>query len=153
MQFFLLNDWYDFEQPGQYSVQLTIPRVASPVLTVVRVEPRDPARLEAVCANLLRDALAPSSPRRWEVSRALASVADEIAVPFLARFAKSDLVDEIGMDGLVRVGSESAVAVLADIVRFGSADAAASARRHLAWLKDSTKSDAVRLAAEVALSR
>src|SRR5579875_3162071 len=93
----LLNEWYQFEAPGDYKVQCKLIPAARPepgeALTgsrseklYVHIGPRNTVRLEDVCRSLATTALNSSSDWRPAVT-ALSYIPDLIAVPFLEEVA------------------------------------------------------------------
>jgi len=123
-QALLMNQWFEFQEPGPYSltVKLTtdIEVTGSPSFPVqsetlqIPIEPRDPRRLESVCASLLKQV---ENARNVEEAqfpaRALSYVGDPVAVPYLAQVLSTrTLTYEPTVHGLERIGNDEAVEVL-----------------------------------------
>lgn len=121
----LLNRWFDFDAPGRYTVNL---KLTAPVVTdtgtrlqyaaareiVIDIRPRDPARLQGICAGLEEAALkAPSYAAAAEATETLSYVRDPTAVPALSRLVQSDrMVEVFAIGGLERIGDGTAVEAL-----------------------------------------
>jgi hypothetical protein len=111
----LLDVWFQFPQPGEYSVKpelaFSVQRaggnavpVGAPSPLSVNVEPRDAKRLEAVCDRLAEAAISPDAAKALEAAAALSYVVDPIAVPFLAKVTRRDeLLRYAAVEGLGRV--------------------------------------------------
>jgi hypothetical protein len=135
----LLNEWYDFEQAGDYDVQIALPGpIRTSKVTVINspaqrlrfhIAARDEARLRRTCELLVRPAI---SAKQYEeqanAALALSYVVDPVAVPFLREVLLAGTVDNIVIAGLRRIGSGEAKAVLEEASRSSDAERAALAR-------------------------
>ncbi len=122
----LLNEWYAFDSPGVYRVQIDFEwtfesmagepmRRPEPGSVEIRIGERDEARLREISEELAMEALS-NSDRMQAVSAAetLSHVRDPVAVQYLARLSTSGdfRVKEEAVVGLGRIGTEEAVDVL-----------------------------------------
>ena len=135
----LLNEWYDFEQAGDYDVQIALPGpIRTSKVTVINstaerlrfhIAARDEGKLRRTCELLVRTAI---SAKRYEeqanAALALSHVVDPVAVPFLRGVLLAGSVDYIVIEGLRRIGSGEAKAVLEEASRSSDAERAALAR-------------------------
>lgn len=121
----LINEWYHFDRPGSYmvKVQLVDSPVGEPgkILNVwrspslqLKILPRNPERLQAVCRKLTGTALTQADlSAASQAALALSYVQDSVALPYLGQLlgARSTL-SPIAIRGLVRMGTPEAVRVL-----------------------------------------
>lgn len=120
----LLNEWAQFEEPGQYEIGA---RLAKPIQVAGRaadaevvietqfeILPRKPERLQAVCAVLLRRVYAaPSYEAAAEAALILSHVRDRVAVPYLQKMLFSRrMVEGFAVDGLQRIANREAINIL-----------------------------------------
>jgi len=115
VQNLLVNQWYQFAVPGRYKIRVGLLRPlrtesgrtleASPSGQLsLWVRPRDPGRLEKVCASLAHLAsTAPNAQRAWDAAVALSYVDDPVAVRHLADLAGRRGFQWVAVDGLARV--------------------------------------------------
>lgn len=147
----LVNKWVDFDVEGRYVLELemtqplvTVSGVKLPYPTdgyvIIDVGPRDPARLEEICAGLwsklTNDPFAVGS---LELKETLAYIKDPIAVPYLARIPVTDK----GLEGWViralkRIADGPAVDALIAHVNSPSEDARVLVRGALRAIEKST---------------
>lgn len=143
----LLNEWYDFAEPGHYEVSISLIEDASlrsvETSTAVRltqarptafeIEPRDEETLRRRCRELAATILSASNFEPiHDAARALSYVADSAAVPHIQHVLKeTDRVDWILLPGLVRIGSADARAVLETASQSTNDERAAIARDNL----------------------
>jgi hypothetical protein len=126
----LVNEWYQFPEPGTYQVRLKISdlalktesgallsnQVVSPPM-ILQVGPRDPMRLTKLCERLTEQARTSRSyPIRGQSAHTLSYVVDPVAVPYLAKLAGTPLLRRAAVHGLARIaqaeGLESVIAQL-----------------------------------------
>jgi hypothetical protein len=122
----LLDEWYPFNRPGSYTVEATLAEVlpqqpekplnvwSSQQMTLL-VEPRNPARLAAVCRKLLDTALISQDyGTSYAAGFALSYVRDPVALPYLGKLLASGktLVAAPALTGLVSLGTPEAVRIL-----------------------------------------
>ncbi len=116
----ILNEWYEFDCPGSYRVEirLTLPVQADSRLSAViskenvlefEILPRDEAVLERRCRMLLNSLKGEKwLARRSAMARELSYIKDPVAIPYLQA-----LVDEgedyYAINGLMRIGSDRAM--------------------------------------------
>jgi len=120
----LVSRWYQFKVPGDYCLRF---RPSGPVRTAsgdlipftpqeltLHVGPRDPDRLSEVCQKLAKAAAGHSDLGRLrEAADTLSFVVDPAAIPYLAQvLAYHNLVSEIAVEGLARIGGPEALKVL-----------------------------------------
>lgn len=84
----ILDNWYNFTEPGLYRVTLKIPASpCAPQKLRFEITPEDLERLKSVC-NELMDAIEKNKTdyaKAAEAAKALAQVRNPIAVPFLTK--------------------------------------------------------------------
>ncbi len=126
----LVNEWYQFPEPGTYQVQLKITdlalktesgallsnQVVSPPM-ILQVGPRDPMRLAKLCERLTEQARTSRSyPIRGQSAHTLSYVVDPVAVPYLAKLGGTPLLRRAAVLGLARIahadGIESVISRL-----------------------------------------
>ncbi len=116
----VLNDWYDFMQPGRYTVRLDLlNQVASPNTTALSaassldVGPPNPAELRATCERLAQRALAGSGANAEVAAHALSFAADEVCLPAMAQVFHAGFGPRFSVvAGFARLGSKKALAVV-----------------------------------------
>jgi len=140
----VMNQWFAFATEGAYTLTS---KLISDIETVdgsfqapgettqLRVNPRDPARLNKICAELARQVeTAPNAETAQEPARRLSYVEDSVAVPYLARVLSTNLgivswlprvpkellsTNTLTYDkaiGLQRIGNDDAVELLLSVV-------------------------------------
>jgi|SRR5882724_4024608 len=140
----VLSDWFDFEKIGDYQIEVTLPSlsdsssysVASTQLRLdLSVHPRDDVSLESSCAGLLvRTQDMHSSAAASTAAKALASVKDSAAVPYLAAATKSKVFASMMIDALARLKTEEAIEALISVSRSKDPEARTLARSALVSL-------------------
>jgi hypothetical protein len=121
----VLNEWYDFGTTGHYGIKIELKNglktstgaaLDLPASKIIRVEvtPRSEMRLRAVCEELAATVESASSAQAMlDAAHTLKYVTDPIAVPYMRRvLARTNWVDWILFEGLVRIGTEEAREVL-----------------------------------------
>ena len=126
----LVNEWYQFSKAGSYGAEMKVTslalRTASGTLLAnevlsphmsLQVDPVDPATLSQVCQSLLESARTSHGyAKRAEAGLALSYILDRVAVPYLAKLAKTPQLDDVGVLGLARIadveGIEQVVSTL-----------------------------------------
>jgi hypothetical protein len=160
----LLNEWYSFDRSGTYTFEV---KLAGPAETAngasilvpasggvtLRILPRDPARLKAVCEELAKTAIGTSDvATATEAALALSYVRDPIAVPFLERVLKeAKLVGYHALTGLARIANSEAVRALIAATREGDAELRSQAVYALSQAKANVKDEALKKQIERAL--
>lgn len=111
----LLNQWYSFSEPGKYQIkaQLVESLPAHPERPIrtwsseemsLEIQPRNPARLKKVCAQLATAASSPEVGPALESAETLSYIVDLVAVPYLEKVAaSSDILRGIALTGLGRI--------------------------------------------------
>jgi len=117
----LLNDWFTFDKAGNYWIDLTAAFPSGSVLKgaqfntrlILAVAARDEGKLRLTCADLvrrLRDSHTASEAIL--AARALASVNDVAAIPFLAEAIERREFAGMMINALARLGTSKATAAL-----------------------------------------
>jgi hypothetical protein len=161
----LLDEWYSFEAPGTYSIEVTL---ASPAQTTIgkiitvlpskpvsiRIVPRDPARLKDVCEKLAKTAIeATDVQTAMEAAAALSYVRDPIAVPFLESVLKeAKLVRAYALTGLARIANGEAVRALIAATREEDPELRAQAMYALSQAKARVQDEALKRQIEQVLA-
>lgn len=121
----LISRWFDFNAAGIYELDITppgpattasgaeLPRLAQGHL-LIDVGPRNPKRLEEICAALEKKILdATTAASAMELAEVLNHIVDPIAVPHLARLLDAKKMMEVdAVKGLARIADSTAVDVL-----------------------------------------
>ena len=143
----VMNQWFPFSTQGTYSLTSKLSsdietqdgsiRVAGQT-EQLRVNPRDPVRLNKICAELAKQVQMATDV---EVARfptlELSHVEDPIAVPYLAQVIRAHtLAYASAIPGLERIGNDDAVEVLLSALSENWGDTAELATRSLARMQD-----------------
>lgn len=160
----LLNEWYEFAEPGRYEIGVWLAATAMTAdgteaafvdqhHVTIGIGARDGERLKQVCRELLRRA---SGTRSFDdasaAARKLSRINDPVAVPYLGRLlASNPMMDNVAVNGLERIGSAEAVDVLIDALDSAPAQTAEElirpALKRAAWKSlDEKVKEAVRRA-------
>lgn len=135
----LINDWFAFEQVGEYRLTVIVPSSFSTaetfeLKTVIRVGPRDPKQLSRLCQSLEEVALSRGAESQSNAGRKLAVIADEACLPSYERVLReSTFAKEGAIAGLAGVGTNAAIDVIVkcwDQLRW---DQQARARQEFEW--------------------
>jgi len=142
-----LNEWFTFDRVGPYQVEVNLSPLSFPkepfaynisgnratlTLTVV---PRDETSLASACADLLKRAKdLHSYSAALTAARALSSINDPVAVPYLAAAAKRKEFASMMIAALARLKTTKAVEALVLVSQSGDPETAASARAALTSL-------------------
>jgi len=143
----VMNRWFPFESLGTYSLTS---KVTSDIETAdgdfqaesqtaqLRVNPRDPSRLNKICADLEQQAeIATTVEAAQFPALALSYVNDPVAVPYLARLLSAHtLAYATAVTGLERIGNDDAAEVLLSALNEKWGDTAELATRSLARMQD-----------------
>lgn len=145
----VLNEWYDFAEPGEYKIAGSLPnpvRTRSGAAIEIRpsgtfslqIQPRNPERLNQVCQALVKTAVESSDvSEAAEAALALSYVQDPIAVPYLEKgLEEREWVWLYAIPGLARIANKDAIEILFSIMKGEDREAAALARFVLYELKD-----------------
>jgi hypothetical protein len=123
-QALILNQWFQLDSIGEYflkaQMEASIDENGSgrvkPDLEQIpfKIRERAPDRLIKICSDLADQVkTAPTALAAQEPALVLSYVEDPIAVPYLSRVLEShQLVENIAVSGLERIGNEDAVKVL-----------------------------------------
>ncbi len=142
----VMNQWFPFESQGTYSLTS---KLTSDIETAdgdfhaesqtaqLLINPRDPARLAKICAELATQVeTAANADAAQEPARTLSYVEDPIAVPYLARVLSTDtLTYNKAIAGLERIGNDAAIEVLLSVVDNNN-DVGEQARTSLTRMQD-----------------
>ena len=136
----LLNKWSTFEQVGLYQVEIRMSAkivtsrgaiVRRPTNSVVQVEigERDDNTLDEICRRLADTAWStPNAAEFLDAALLLSYVNDPIGVRYMRYvLAATERVDSLILEGLRRINSEEARAVLAEAAQTGNGERAAIA--------------------------
>ena len=155
-QLLVLNQWFQFDSTGQYSLtaQLNTRTHLSetgnvdpkPEYIPFEIKERTPERLTKICSDLAEQVkLAPNAQVAQEPALLLSYVEDPIAVPFLSQLLGAHkLVEGSAVSGLERIGSEDAVKVLISALTSGYGDAPSLARQALGMILKKTPDPSVK---------
>jgi len=121
----LLNEWFQFDLPGDYSVKATLLATVRSVegATLKKewsgqiplwVQPRNEDRLRSICQDLVEAAVNPHDSRiARDAAFALSYIVDPVAVPYLEQVLKESYFGkELAIQGLGRISNAEAVRVL-----------------------------------------
>ena len=128
----LLNEWYGFDQPGDYRLEIGLGgpirgdsgaavEDSPPQEIDLSISLRNPELLARRCQELTDKAISPDAESALAAAKALSYVADLIAVPYLGKLTRSGpfvvVVRGIAIDGLNRIataeGAQTVVSHLA----------------------------------------
>jgi hypothetical protein len=152
----LLNEWFDFDTPGQYVIEA---RLADPARAngaaapaekgfraTVEVGPRDAERLRQVSAALAEKVTeADSYAEAAEAALVLSHIRDTAAVPSLEKALTAKLgVEPIVIEGLERVGDGEAVKVLISALSSPTGETSLLARSALSRIEQTTPDPTLR---------
>jgi hypothetical protein len=138
----LLNDWFPFEDAGQYAIEIQLRSrlttasggaIDTPTTGRLDLEitPRNDAVLRATCERLAQIAAgAREAQQRMDAAKALSEVADPVVVPYLRALLQKPGAEDmmIVMRGLTRVGTAEARAALEEAAQSANGEQAALAR-------------------------
>lgn len=153
----LLNEWYDFSEPGTYMVDINLAapiqanggstiNVATKKRVKIYVAPRDADALKRKCEEL-GNAVAQSASyaEAEEAARALSYIRDSVAVPYLKTALDANkLVSVIILDGLSRLSSDEAIEVIISAAQSQNQDTAEYAKGILFQLQAKVRNPALR---------
>lgn len=139
VQELLLNEWFDFEEPGVFTLEM---RVDSPlrtesgvtlepfvVTTPVEILPRDESVLRATLDRLVKAATSPGAERHEGAFALMAAISDPIAVPYLSEVLKdTTMVDWIIIPKLAYLPGDAVKALLEECAVSGLVDRTLMAR-------------------------
>lgn len=146
-QALMLNQWFQFDSTGQYSLTAQLNTRtdisgtgsvnAEPEYIPFEVKERTPERLQKICADLAEQVkLAPNAQAAQEPAFLLSYVADPIAIPYLKQLLDAHkLVENAAISGLERIGSEDSVNVLISALSSRYGDKSDLARESLKRIK------------------
>lgn len=120
----LLNEWYGFDQPGDYRIAIALAgeihidsgavvEGPPPQEVALSVGPRNPVLLARACQELADKAISPEAESALDAAKALSYVADLIAVPYLGKLTRSGpfvvIVRGMAINGLNRIAAAEGV--------------------------------------------
>jgi hypothetical protein len=152
---YLLDEWYAFHTPGDYSIR---PGISTPIVSAsgevvhpnlspgmkLTVTRRDPQKLATICESLIKKMLETTDVEEIsDASLALSYVQDPVAVKYVREGLKQGkLMWQYAITGLARIGNQEAVDLLTEIMSRGNDEAgAALARFHLEALSKRAEPD------------
>lgn len=157
----IILDASNFDQPGSYSLTINIDSRDNPPIQFdggqtlqLTVTPYSEAAMRNACTELSQKiAGASTSEQRIQLSRALASIHDPIALPYLnSAIGHGWGVDYDVIRGIENIGTTEAVTLLAQAMRSDQIEVANSARAALIRLQKSGQTPEVRAQAQSSLS-
>jgi hypothetical protein len=144
----LLNQWSSFEQVGPYQVEIrmaasivtsrgTIVRRATTDHIQLQISGRNEGALDQLCRRLADTAWSsPNAGEGYEAALRLSYVNDPVGVRYMRYvLAATDRVDPVLFDGLRRINSAEARAVLAEAAQTGTGERARTASNILRLLQ------------------
>jgi hypothetical protein len=142
-----LNEWFIFDRVGPYQVEVNLSPLSFPkepfaynisgnrATLTLSVVPRDETSLASACADLLKRAKdLHSYSAALTAARALSSINDPVAVPYLAAAAKRKEFASMMIAALARLKTTKAVEALVLVSQSGDPETATSARAALTSL-------------------
>lgn len=163
-QTLLLNEWYSFETPGRYQLQIRASRPAlvgassTPVAdpgfeAAFEIQSRNTERLEATLSELIhRIEDSTSYEQAAEAATALRYVADPLAVLYLEKALRAGKgVEPIAVAGLEGIANQAAVAALITSLQSDSPDVPTLARSALQRIQQRTPDSALKEQIGIAL--
>jgi hypothetical protein len=143
----VMNQWFPFESPGTYPLTSKLTsNIDTPAGDVqaasqtaqLQIKPRDPVRLNRICAELEQQAeIATTVEAAQFPALALSYVSDPVAVPYLARLLSAHtLAYAKAILGLERIGNDDAIEVLLSALNESWGDTAELATKSLARMQD-----------------
>ncbi len=160
----ILNEWIDFDQPGEYRIELSLTTpiefdggtsvAAARAGAVVTILPFDSAALSRRCQELAQNSLSRNAAVARRAVMALSFADDPLAVPYLRRVLDSSYFGkEIALEALARIGTVEAVDSLIQSLDAADEDIVAIARDQLGRLARRTGDDSLRSRIEKSLNR
>lgn len=150
----VLNEWCQFDIPGEYTLELSLPGVSDVGIIRVTILPRDAQRLGSVYEKLAQEALDAQSfddARIYAVALSFAFAPE--AAPHLRRIAETrDGLASVALRGLERIGDRSAVTALEILSHSPNNELKLMARGSLGMIRISTKDDALKREIEAILA-
>jgi hypothetical protein len=160
----VMNQWFPLESQGTYSLTS---KLTSDIETAdghvqaesqtaqLQIKPRDPARLNKICANLEQQAeIATTVDAAQFPALALSYVNDPIAVSYLARLLSAHtLAYAKAVLGLERIGNDDAAEVLLSALNENWGDTAELATRSLARMQDRIANPRLKVTVKKAVER
>src|ERR1041384_1262029 len=161
----LLNEWYAFDSPGDYTIEISVdatfttpsgrklnPSGAS-VVRSLTVLPRNASVLERICRGLAEAARSGDSVEaQIEAARSLAYVQDPVAVPSPVQVLRTTRALQIyAVDGLARIGDQAAVDALISALSSNDAELKSAVTGGLKRIEAGTRDQAVRNRIQTAL--
>jgi hypothetical protein len=143
----------NFSQSGSYEIYVHIQKNGNPQFLFnegyplrLSVIPRDEGILQESCNQLVVKLKGTSSAaRRLELARALASINDPVALPFLvATLDQGWGIDSEIIGGIEKVGNSDAVAALAQALKNNKPDISDRARAALARISRNSNDERIR---------
>jgi hypothetical protein len=147
-----LSDWFVFKKVGTYRIDVSLSPISSPkepftyrisgnhAALTLTVLPRDEGSLDSACADLLsRVEDLHSSASALTAAKALSSIKDPVAVPYIATAIKRREFASMMITALSRLKTDQAVAALVEASKSEDPETKMLARSALAGIADSDK--------------
>ena len=163
-QTLVLNEWYAFDVPGRYQVQVRLTRpallgasstpVADPGFQAsIEIQPRSAERLKATLNELTqRIEDSASYEQAADAATTLRYVTDPLAVPYLEKALQSGKqIEQIAIAGLEGIADEAAVAALISSLRSANSDVSTLAQASLRRIQQRTRDLALKEQIRIAL--
>jgi hypothetical protein len=157
-QVLILNEWYDFDVPGNYEVEAQFTgsihtegnaevQAGGPQKIRLTILPRDPRQLAEVCESLSQEAVQASSyVEARDAALALSFIQDPIAVPYLERVLReAKLMRVQAANGLARIATPGAIEILRASLNTGDSELEAIARSALGTIDRKTNDPTTRV--------
>jgi len=120
----ILNEWYDFNDPGVYEISASLMkgrRQDEPACLnsrfKIEITPFDMAQLQQTCSELVEKISVSNFANASDAVKALLAVKSPVVVPFLEQAVKANhAVTSHVISGLVEVGNDEAVRVLISLL-------------------------------------
>ncbi|HET6842578.1 MAG TPA: HEAT repeat domain-containing protein [Candidatus Angelobacter sp.] len=159
----VLNEWFNFELPGQYQITLAFKQPATvggkkvpvpPFTLALDITPRNEEQLTATCENLVKEFEgAASSDERAATPAALRHIRDPKLVPLWKRTLTSvnQEIREIGISNLAHIRNHDAIEALSRALRSENQETRSLARSALQQITIITSDPSIKKDAENAL--
>ena len=164
-QTLLLNQWFDFDLPGEYVLTATLGKPIEVGETnavapqrqrlTLEIKPRDVDRLRDVCAELAHQvSISNGGEAEQEATLKLSYVADPIAVPYLSEVLSGHrATSDLAISGLERIGDDAAVEALLTALNDKFGDIPQLARQSLTRMQDRISNPALKASVTQALTQ
>jgi len=149
-QVLVLNQWFQLDSAGKYSLRAQMNGAASISPDIERIpfeiKQRAPERLAKLCSDLTDQVkAAPNAQAAQQPALLLSYVEDPVAVPYLSQVLYTHkLVENTAISGLERIDSEDSVKVLISALAYSYGDTSTLAREALRRILRKTSNPALK---------